>query len=495
MPSQEAEDGLVEYFRCISGEHPDWDEYRQAMRTPGQVADPDHGRVLGPDRHGRLPARPRPVCLTMADRVRVRRTGGFIGRAVEGSLDLSGPDYRVPEARDLVASLDLAAAPTGKIWPDMYVVHLRGRRPDRHRPREPPHPGPPPPRRARPGPIPIVRREKHVLTPAFGVLFAADYPGQQVSTGRLVRGLRPQADGTSRPEVGNATESARRGTSMGSMAGAAVGARRPDADRPGRQHRADSGAGAWAALAAGRAWLVRALVGGRHPVEQRILEQGVRLPSSGGVTAWASLRWRGATFFDGLADGGRTVLPVPLLPGGVGNLGRDPRASVSREQFAPYEREVVAGLGCSTVPEPCSTRSGAAGAVRRAVVSIEMAVAAGLTTVEEVSAYVGTRNSWTGVPLARKAAGLAGDHSRSPQETLMKLIWRLDAGFPEPLCNRAVFDLRREPARLPRPARPGRRRRRGVRRSGSPVSRAPSSRRRPRGALPRPRARVLHGGR
>ena len=31
MPSQEAEDGLVEYFRCISGEHPDWEEYREAM--------------------------------------------------------------------------------------------------------------------------------------------------------------------------------------------------------------------------------------------------------------------------------------------------------------------------------------------------------------------------------------------------------------------------------------------------------------------------------
>ncbi|WP_420431749.1 PPOX class F420-dependent oxidoreductase [Candidatus Poriferisocius sp.] len=27
----EALDGLVEYFRVISGEHPDWDEYRQAM--------------------------------------------------------------------------------------------------------------------------------------------------------------------------------------------------------------------------------------------------------------------------------------------------------------------------------------------------------------------------------------------------------------------------------------------------------------------------------
>ena len=28
----EAEDALVDYFRCISGEHPDWDEYRAAMR-------------------------------------------------------------------------------------------------------------------------------------------------------------------------------------------------------------------------------------------------------------------------------------------------------------------------------------------------------------------------------------------------------------------------------------------------------------------------------
>lgn len=33
----EALDGLVEYFRCISGEHPDWTEYREAMRTQGKV--------------------------------------------------------------------------------------------------------------------------------------------------------------------------------------------------------------------------------------------------------------------------------------------------------------------------------------------------------------------------------------------------------------------------------------------------------------------------
>jgi PPOX class probable F420-dependent enzyme len=29
----DASDGLVDYFRCISGEHPNWDEYREAMRV------------------------------------------------------------------------------------------------------------------------------------------------------------------------------------------------------------------------------------------------------------------------------------------------------------------------------------------------------------------------------------------------------------------------------------------------------------------------------
>jgi PPOX class probable F420-dependent enzyme len=32
----EALDGLVEYYRCIAGEHPDWAEYRDAMRRQGK---------------------------------------------------------------------------------------------------------------------------------------------------------------------------------------------------------------------------------------------------------------------------------------------------------------------------------------------------------------------------------------------------------------------------------------------------------------------------
>ena len=32
----DAVEALVEYFRCISGEHPDWDEYREAMTRQGK---------------------------------------------------------------------------------------------------------------------------------------------------------------------------------------------------------------------------------------------------------------------------------------------------------------------------------------------------------------------------------------------------------------------------------------------------------------------------
>lgn len=36
MPSAETEDALVDYFRRIAGEHPDWAEYREAMRRQGK---------------------------------------------------------------------------------------------------------------------------------------------------------------------------------------------------------------------------------------------------------------------------------------------------------------------------------------------------------------------------------------------------------------------------------------------------------------------------
>ena len=53
----DAVDALVEYFRCISGEHPDWDEYRDAMRRQGKVLLRVTIERWGPISRGGFPAR------------------------------------------------------------------------------------------------------------------------------------------------------------------------------------------------------------------------------------------------------------------------------------------------------------------------------------------------------------------------------------------------------------------------------------------------------
>ena len=48
----EAMEPLVEYYRAISGEHPDWDEYRQAMRDEQRVLLRIDIERAGPDSRG-----------------------------------------------------------------------------------------------------------------------------------------------------------------------------------------------------------------------------------------------------------------------------------------------------------------------------------------------------------------------------------------------------------------------------------------------------------
>jgi PPOX class probable F420-dependent enzyme len=47
-----AMDGLISYYRAISGEHPDWDDYREAMRREQRVLIAITIERAGPDRSG-----------------------------------------------------------------------------------------------------------------------------------------------------------------------------------------------------------------------------------------------------------------------------------------------------------------------------------------------------------------------------------------------------------------------------------------------------------
>lgn len=52
----DAEDALVDYYRCIAGEHPDWDEYRAAMRVQGKSLVRITPTAWGPVATGGFPA-------------------------------------------------------------------------------------------------------------------------------------------------------------------------------------------------------------------------------------------------------------------------------------------------------------------------------------------------------------------------------------------------------------------------------------------------------
>jgi hypothetical protein len=100
----------------------------------------------------------------------------------------------------------------------------------------------------------------------------------------------------------------------------------------------------------------------------------------------------------------------------------------------------VDGLPCTTVQRALFDEVRRIESVREAACAIAMAAAARLISRRLFAQYVAQRNAWTGVPHARKAVALARDECRSPQEFRMLMCWLLDAEFPEPLCNREVYD-------------------------------------------------------
>ncbi len=174
-------------------------------------------------------------------------------------------------------------------------------------------------------------------------------------------------------------------------------------------------------------------------VEQRIVEQAGRIRSYGAVTAWAALRWHGATFFDGTAPGGLELLPVPLVV--HSKLRPDPRFTLTEEQLAISEWSWVHGLPVATEQRALFDEVRRIDGVREKANAISMAAAARLISVQLFNAYVAHRGPWTGIQGARDAGLLAVDDCRSPQEFRMYLVWRLDAELPMPLLNREVFDL------------------------------------------------------
>lgn len=171
-------------------------------------------------------------------------------------------------------------------------------------------------------------------------------------------------------------------------------------------------------------------------VEQRILEQSMRVGEDGAVTGWAALRLYSGAFFDGLAPDGRTRLPVPLV--GPHHLKSTSDSVVSRVSLTGHRRWIVQGVRCVGVERAVVDEIARIGELREAVVVIDMACAARITSLKRIRSYV-DRHPRAGNNLVRSALALADERSLSPQETRMRLVWVLDAGWPRPLCNTTVY--------------------------------------------------------
>jgi hypothetical protein len=188
---------------------------------------------------------------------------------------------------------------------------------------------------------------------------------------------------------------------------------------------------------------VPAHVDGSIP-EQRIVEAAAVLPAYGGVTGWASLRWHGGVWFDGMAPGGRGALPVTLAIGDS-TISSQPGIDVSEEAIAPHDLTVVDGMPITRAVNAVAFVMRHASSERAAGRHLSMAAYSDLVSIDEVAAYAGMRprtglSSSFGIPRCRSGIPLAEENCWSPPEYDMVLIWRLDAGFPRPLCNHPVFD-------------------------------------------------------
>src|SRR6478609_437843 len=198
--------------------------------------------------------------------------------------------------------------------------------------------------------------------------------------------------------------------------------------------------------AAGRRWrrssrglYVPAEVDGSVP-EQRIVEAAAVLPAYGGVTGWAALRWLGASWMSGLAPDGRSLLPVVLVTAGD-DIRPQPGIQVSAERLDPTEITEQDGVRVTIAVRSLCFEMRYAVSVRAAVVAADMAMQADLVSLDEMAAFVATQSGWTGLPRCREALALAHENSWSPRETShLRLIWVLDAGLQQPLCNVPVFD-------------------------------------------------------
>lgn len=174
--------------------------------------------------------------------------------------------------------------------------------------------------------------------------------------------------------------------------------------------------------------------------DQRIVEAAAQLPAHGGVTGWASLRWQGATWFDG-TDRGQRQRPVTLALGTRHSKRPNRTISVSQELVPPSEVRRCRGIRVTSALWSVAFEMRKAHNDVDAVVAFDMAAYADLVSVAALAAFI-DEALWIrqGVQRVRDLMPLLDENAWSPMESLMRLAWQ-SGGFPRALTNHPVHDV------------------------------------------------------
>lgn len=177
----------------------------------------------------------------------------------------------------------------------------------------------------------------------------------------------------------------------------------------------------------------------RSVVEQRILEESCRKAVEA-VTGWAALRLRGARYFDGLEADGATELDVDLVVPPPRRLRPAAGIRVVREAILPAEIDMVQQVPVTSAARATFDEARKASGLRAAVVVLDTALSAHVTTSAALDVHLGRRAGHRGAQQVRQALRLADDRCLSPKESVLRLIWCLDLGLPRPKMNWPVAD-------------------------------------------------------
>lgn len=173
--------------------------------------------------------------------------------------------------------------------------------------------------------------------------------------------------------------------------------------------------------------------------EQRIVEQAARVAPHGVVTGWAACRLLGARYFDGLEPDGRTPRPVLAIPGPGSRTRSGAEIVVTREPLRADEIYLRAGIRVTEPRRALFDEMRQHEDWREATVAFDMMAAAGLVSLRQMGEYLAARTAWRRSSTVTTALAHGSEHSRSPNECRMRLVWEVDAGLPRPLVNKEIF--------------------------------------------------------